>query len=234
MDLWIYKSRPSNSLMVCPLCGRKSEVGLFCSECYLKKNLKVELPGVIELTRCKGCNAFLLGGRWVKSMTEEDAIMRATQAALKTNVKRLEKTGAISIEAEKAQKGYDATVTIGLGESEIKKRARVDIKTVACPDCSRKAGGYFEAVLQLRGAVGKRTVEQIIENVRKHKDRFSFVADVKRVRGGYDIYLGSKKSAEKIVREYRGKAETKKSFEQVGLDRQSGKSRNRFFYLIRL
>ncbi len=219
--------------MVCPLCGGKSEVGLFCSECYLRKNLRIELPGVIELTKCRGCNAFLIKGKWTRGITEEDAVMHAVEAALKTNIKRLDKAGIINIEVEKAQRGYEATVRIIIGESETKKRARVDIRTIACPDCSRLAGGYFEAVLQLRGAVGKSIVEQIVNKVESHKDRFSFVADVKKVRGGYDIYLGSKKSAEKIVKVFRGDAEIKKSFEQVGMDRQSGKTKYRFYYLIR-
>jgi len=220
--------------MVCPLCGKKSEVGMFCSECYLKRNLKVELPSVIELRHCKGCGAYLLSGKWLKGLKEEDAVIKAAQSSLKTNIKRLEKTGAVSIKAETGQGGYDITVTISLGESETKMRATVLVKNATCPDCSRLAGGYYEAVLQLRGGISRRTIEDIVEKVGKHKDRFSFISDVKKVPGGYDIYLGSKKSAEKIVREFRGKAEMKKSFEQVGLDRQSSKSKNRFYYLIRL
>ena len=216
------------------MCGRESEVGLFCSECYLKKNLKIELPSLIELQYCRSCQSYLLGGKWVKDLQEEEAVLRATDSAMKTNVKRLDKAGVLQIRVEEATKEYHVTVAFVLGDSEVKKKTIVRIKKVTCPDCSRMVGGYFEAVLQMRGGVSKDIVENIVSQVEKHKDRLSFVGEVKRVQGGYDVYLGSKKSAEKIVKGFRGQAKIKKSFKQVGLDRQSGKSKNRFYYLIRL
>lgn len=220
--------------MVCPICGGKSEVGVFCSECYLKRNLKIELPGLIEVPHCKGCGAYLMGSKWLKGLSEEDAVIKSVENSLKTNIKGLDKAGALEIEASKTDKEYVAVTSILLGESETKKRAIVRIKRTACPDCSRIAGGYYEAVLQLRGGVSKKTVEDIVGSVEKHKDKFSFVSDVKKVQGGFDIYLGSKKSAEKIVKGFRGKAEMKKSFEQVSRDRQTSKTKKRFYYLIRL
>ncbi len=220
--------------MVCPLCGRKSEVGVFCSDCYMKKNLKVEVPPTIELTRCRSCDSFLVKGKWVKGVSEKDAALRAVRESVQSNIRRLDKAGVLKVEAEKSQKGYEGIVTVKLAGSEKKLKTRVRVKNVACPDCSRISGGYYEAVLQLRGDVKRETLEDIIARVEKHKDRFSFVANIKKVKGGYDIYLGSKKSAEKIVKQFRGKAEIKKSFEDVGMDRQRGKKKHRFYYLIRL
>ena len=49
-----------------------------------------------------------------------------------------------------------------------------------------------------------------------------------------NVEFPSKKSAEKIVRKFRGTAEIKKSHRQAGIDRQSSKSKYRFYYLIRL
>ncbi len=220
--------------MVCPVCGRESEVGLFCSDCYMKQNLRIEVPPTVELTGCKTCGSFFIKGKWVKDPSEEEAALGAVRESIRTNIKRLDKAGVLEAKVEKAGKGYDGTVTIKLAGSERRLKTRVKVRRVACPDCSRIAGGYYEAVLQLRGEAGKDILEDILGRVEKHKDRFSFVVNVKKVRGGYDVYLGSKKSAEKIVRQFRGKAEIKKSFEHVGLDRQSGKKRRRFYYLIRL
>jgi nonsense-mediated mRNA decay protein 3 len=220
--------------MVCPLCGKKSEVGMFCTECYLKKNLEVELPGKIELQYCSRCDAYLLGGKWIRDIEEEDAILKAVQNALKTNIKRLEKTGAITFDLDRRADGYIARVEIVLGKGKKVKESKVTIRKTVCPECSRRAGGYFEAVLQFRGAVGKKKIEEVANSIEKHKDKFSFVSGIKRVTGGYDIYVGSKKSAEKIVKQFRGEADIKKSFKHAGYDHQKGKPRSRFYYLIRL
>lgn len=220
--------------MVCPICGRKSEVGVFCSECYLKKNLKLELPGVVELQHCPRCGAYLLKGRWVRELDDETAVKNAVENEIKTNIKGLKRAGVIGVEIEKAGKGYEATVTAAVGGAEMRRQTKVRMKNVACPECSRIAGGYFEAVLQLRGGVGKKTVDRIVREIEGHKDKYAFVSEVRKVRGGYDVYLGSKKSAEKIVRGFRGEAEIKKSFKQAGMDKQTGKTRSRFYYLIRI
>ncbi len=219
--------------MVCPLCGRKSEVGMFCSDCYLKKNLKLELPGTVSLTRCKNCGTYLLAGKWLRDVTEEDAVKRTVLAALKSNVKGLEKAGMMTISTEPSDKDHIATVTFTLGETEVSKNTIVRITGVACPDCSRMAGGYFEAVLQIRGGVSKKTIDDVVKSVSGHKDKFAFIAKIAKVPGGYDVYLGSKKSAERLVKGFRG-AEVKKSFKQAGFDKQAGKSKHRFYYLVRV
>ncbi len=219
--------------MVCPLCRGKSEVGVFCSNCYLKRNLEVEVPSVIGITQCSKCGDYLLGGRWVKGLTEEDVLARAAEGAIKTNMKKLDKAGILKFDIVPRQSEFDLIVTITLGDSEVKKRSIMRIKKVACPDCSRIAGGYYEAVLQLRGNASQKDVDDIIKKVESHRDKFAFISKVAKMHGGFDIYVGSKKSAEKIVKEYRGKAETDKSSKLVGMDFHKGKQKFRFNYLIR-
>jgi nonsense-mediated mRNA decay protein 3 len=220
--------------MVCPLCGGKSEVGLFCSECYLKKNLKIELPSVIQIEKCRGCGIYNISGKQIRLDSEEKAMLMAGDRALKTNINRLDKAGVLKTGIEQSGGDNIFRAKVILSDREVEKTAIIRINSVSCPDCSRMAGGYYEAVLQLRGGFSKKMMEKIITEVEGHKDRYSFVSQIKKVPNGYDIYLGSKRSAEKIVKQYRGKAEIKKSFEQVGMDKQTSKAKNRFYYLIRL
>ncbi len=221
--------------MVCPICRGKSEVGVFCSNCYLKRNLEVEVPPIIEVPCCKQCGSCLLRGTWLKGLTGEEALLRAANDSVKTNMKKLEKAGILKMSLEKKDYEYILIVTITLGDSEVKKTAVMRLKNSICPDCSRVAGGYYEAVIQLRGIAGEKEVDNIVKDVEKHKDKFAFVGEIKKVHGGYDIYLGSKKSAEKIVKNFKKeKAEIKKSFRQAGFDRQTSKSKSRFFYLVRI
>jgi len=219
--------------MVCPICRGKSEVGVFCGDCYLKQNLKVEVPSVIEVQWCKRCSSFLLGGRWVRGINEEEAMLRVAEDSIKTNMKRLERSGVIRLEVEKNEIEYRLTVVITIGNEEKRKHGIIRLRNIVCPHCSRAAGGYFEAILQLRGNVDEKELEKIASMIEGHKDRYSFIGDIKRMHGGYDLYIGSKKSAEKIVKEFRGKAETKKSRQLVGYDERAGKPQYRFAYLLR-
>lgn len=218
--------------MVCPICGNKSEVGLFCTPCYIQKNLTVEIADKIELNRCPSCGSYLLKGKWLSEVGGEEAVRRAILSAIKTNIKGIEKAATTKIELLKKEKEYEATITIAAEGVELEKNTIVKIRNNTCPECSRIAGGYYEAVLQLRGYIVSEDVKKIAREIESHKDKNSFVAEIRKVPGGYDMYLGSKKSAEKIAKSFKGKAEVKKSFKQVSFDRQVGKSKNRFFYLI--
>ncbi len=76
----------------------------------------------------------------------------------------------------------------------------VRISNAVCPTCTRKAGNYFEATVQLRSS-GRRLSEQELKAVRATFDDYLgsidpdpmfFVNNEGDVQGGYDMVLGSK------------------------------------------
>jgi len=76
----------------------------------------------------------------------------------------------------------------------------VRISNAVCPTCTRKAGNYFEATVQLRSS-GRRLSEQELKAVRTTFDDYLgsidpdpmfFVNNEGEVQGGYDMVLGSK------------------------------------------
>jgi nonsense-mediated mRNA decay protein 3 len=219
--------------MVCPICRGKSEVGVFCSDCYLKRNLQIEVPSVIEVPYCKRCGAALLKGRWAKGLSEDEILMRAAEDSIKSNIKKLDKAGVLKLDIEKTEGEHLLKISVLLGDAVIEKTAVMRLKSTTCQICCHQSGGYSEAIIQLRGNVTQSDVDKIIELVTGHKEKFAFVGQVHKLKEGYDVYLGSKKSAEKIVKLYGDKAETKKSFTLTGYDRHAGKSKCRFSYLLR-
>jgi NMD protein affecting ribosome stability and mRNA decay len=219
--------------VVCPICRGKSEVGVFCSDCYLKRNLKIEVPSVIEVPYCKRCGSAQLKGRWVKGLTEDEVLMRTAEDSVKSNIKRLEKAGILKLDIEKSEMGHILKVSIVLGDAVVTKTAIMRLKSTTCQQCCHQSGGYCEAIIQLRGNVKQEHIDKILEAVSGHKDTFAFVGQVKKIREGYDIHLGSKKSAEKAVKLFAGRAEAKKSFTLTGYDRHAGKTKCRFSYLLR-
>lgn len=224
--------------MICPNCGKKSEVGMLCKECFLAEKLRLELPRSIELKHCNKCASAYVSGKWHNYEQIEDAIAELVAKSVKGNLEEIERESGdvlvLDLDVIMASKeGYSAVVSIKHGKFFLEKKTEVAIKKATCPPCSRLFGGYFEAVLQIRGNFDPKIVEKIEKTVQGFRDTNAFITKILRVRGGVDIYLGSKKSAEKIVRSFKGKAEIKKSSQLISLDRQTSKGISRFYYRLR-
>lgn len=95
-----------------------------------------------------------------------------------------------------------------------------------CQTCTRKAGAYFEAVMQLRSA-GRRLDDNEIKELREslddllndaHEDPMFFITKEGPVTGGWDLQLGSKAMARmwgrKLVNSHGG--QTKETSTTVG------------------
>jgi nonsense-mediated mRNA decay protein 3 len=225
--------------MVCPKCGKDSEIDVFCRDCFLGKNLRVELPTLIEISHCTRCNTYLLSGRELRFGSAEDAIAEVLQRKLRGNIEGIEKQVGEKINRELKiepleKRDFTLHLTLSLGDFSMVKRTIVRIKETTCGPCGRASGGYWEALIQLRGSFDKGTVEGIIKGVESSGGKNPFVSRIERLKGGYDLYIGSKKAAEKIVRNFRGRAEVKKSSHLISVDRQTSKSASRFTYLVRM
>jgi NMD protein affecting ribosome stability and mRNA decay len=114
--------------------------------------------------------------------------------------------------------------------SEALRKAGAQITFVPqlCTDCSRRSGGYFEAIIQLRGSAEK-TAKARDALVARIEER-SFVSKVEQLREGVDVYAGSRKAALEALREMRLKHGT--SAKLFGV--KDGRRVYRFTYCVRL
>ncbi|MDD1749963.1 MAG: hypothetical protein LUO89_08810, partial [Methanothrix sp.] len=89
----------------------------------------------------------------------------------------------------------------------------VRIKLVACDRCSRMAGKYFQSTVQLRGnSVRSMTAREIDESKKMARDmadsgyhggdQLSFIQEMKEVKGGLDIILGSTQLGRRMARAF--------------------------------
>jgi nonsense-mediated mRNA decay protein 3 len=87
----------------------------------------------------------------------------------------------------------------------------VRIKLVACETCSKRAGRYFEATVQVRGssprdlsaeemADCRLLAESMAEAGLEGGERLSFISEIKETRGGLDIVLGSARLGRQLAR----------------------------------
>lgn len=209
-----------DTVLICPKCGRKSSdvafMEAFCAECY---PVNVKVPGKISITACKRCSRMLLGGEWVPY--SEKAIGRYVAERCR---------GGFS-DADYDLQRQVAVFTVRRGESEVKVERAVPVEVLwtTCRECSKVSGGYFEAIVQLRGDEAK---------VAKYREKFiaalskkTFIAKEKPEKaGGIDLYIGSSRAVFGLMQELGLDAKITRKL--VGAEQ--GKRKYRTTFAIRL
>lgn len=227
--------------MRCAECGSESEYTV-CGMCMIKRIEPLKVPAVVELTVCSICGAKRLD-RW-KDVSLEEAI----DYEIEKNIFLHEEVEPIS---------YDF-YSYGSDESgkyvfEFEGKIRdytfsqqlffeVRFHRISCDKCSRQAGGYYEAIIQIRAENRdlmrdelERIGEIIGNNVEKQREnQRAFVTKIEERKEGVDIYIGDKRLAKKIanaiIREFGGTLT--ESSKIAG--RRDGRDIYRFTYSVRL
>lgn len=235
--------------IVCPSCGNETNkiIDSVCKECFLKTFELFQAPLVIHVKICPRCGAFRQKNRWLDGQTLEEIINRHILEFLCV----YEKTQDVSIGIhvhEMTPHMYAAYIDVRgtVDGIEVYKdfKTEVRLKREACDMCSRQAGGYFEAVVQLRALnrhisdsemkEGKKTISETVETDRKKGDKLAFITEYVQLKEGGDFYIGSTSAARhacsKIVEEMGGSLA--ESYTLVGM--KEGKENYRTTFLIRL
>ena len=204
--------------MFCPECGATDVemIDGICKNCFLKKFQLMEIPENITVTICKHCNAKLEEGKWKDEyIPEEEIIYRA-----------LERNITISDLAENE-------------EIELE----IDQMRGTIAEC------YVEAVatvlIQLRADDREledeeiATAEEIINRTldkQFKKDKLAYIPQVAKLKEGNDYYIGSLKSAKKVVEHLKEEfgGTTKESPRLISEDKSTGKGLYRIWIALRL
>jgi len=186
----------------------------------------VELPKVIEITKCPKDGLILQNKSWVPLQPL-------------SFVKRLAKIhGEVdSWQILPAENAIDVEVTGWLKPGEPKHeihRIQLKINHQLCDAHASMSSGYWEATLQLRGGWDgehfhfiERRLDKIMQT-----DRWAFHKE-KPVKGGLDIFVGSKQAVWKIAQEMKRQfnAEIVKSVTVMG--RKNNKNLKRLTVSVR-
>jgi len=123
-------------------------------------------------------------------------------------------------------------------------KIQVRLKRCVCDICSRRQGGYYEAIVQIRTtnrSLTKKelgdiinTVENYVNDLQSKGNRGLFIADIGEEHGGLDFYISERGAgfnvAKKIQEKYGG--EIKKSSKDAGM--KDSRQIHRMTFLIRL
>ena len=106
---------------------------------------------------------------------------------------------------------------------------KLKINKITCPDCSRRLGGYYESIIQIRGNVEK-ALNYIDDELAKEKG----VYRIERDERGADIYLDNIHLANKFCNmlKKRFNAKIRKSYRLV--TRKEGKDIYRSSFVVRI
>lgn len=232
---------------VCPKCGEPSPLGL-CDRCRIAMATLLDCPDHVEVTVCPVCGSTLVRGRWQDTKASvEDLISDAV--ADEIGVHQELKDPEVSISAEKKNATqYLVSVhlagTFGEIPAEEECTVAATVRRATCERCSRMAGNYYEAIVQVRGSTGAPSPEELAESQKIAEavtetcflkgDRLSFIQETKEVKGGIDLVVGSTAQGRSIARSIQERfgGSLQESYKLVGM--RDGKNVYRTSILARL
>jgi len=203
----------------CFLCGKETEnlKDGYCEECYFEKHIEKTLPDKIEFVVCSKCKKVKIGNKW-------------TEKPLENFITDKFELGGAEIR-QKDPKRFEIAYKTSLGK-EIKHVMIVHQNRIMCPVCSRMSGGYYEAIIQIRGNNVEKLLKKVDIEIRKSDNPKAFYR-LEKTRGGVDLYVGSKSLAKSVAENIRKRyeLEIKKSFTVV--TKKEGRGVNRTIIMIR-
>jgi nonsense-mediated mRNA decay protein 3 len=140
----------------CVVCGRTDRPlsdGL-CADCFAKKVPLLTVVDHPKVTVCPVCGSRQVRDRWEPSTSglflgAED-LNPFLVPLPEVGIRRVS-WSEVGVEANARTYEGIATLRFRGTEPEVPVRLKVKLETRSCPDCSRKAGHFYTAQLQLRG-----------------------------------------------------------------------------------
>ncbi len=180
----------------CPSCGKSDEeeqfIKTFCKPCYVAHFNLAELPTEIEISRCAVCGRVKIGHDWV----EENK--KAIKEVVEQKLKSTHEFQFLSFELRGRQNAFDATLAVlfSIGSEEIELNFTTLVKFVQtqCQDCSKKHGGYYDSIIQVRSKEERvYSIEKMEAKVKKIEKlvvrRGGWIRKVEKTETGYDVLV---------------------------------------------
>ena len=233
--------------MFCVECGREGPIFRegACLDCYLKTHKFSKGPATIDLPTCAHCSSYKYKNTWTSDLFGE-TLRRLVKNTFQIS-KELKKID-INTECKETKEGMACKVIISgyLDDLEINEEHEilVRMKKTVCEVCSKRFGGYHEAIVQIRADkiklskakldIIRSTIENLVENLRSNGNRNLFITDISEEHGGINFYLSDKNFghaiAKKIQEQYGGNI--KQSSKNIGM--KDSRQVYRMTYLLRL
>lgn len=158
----------------CVRCGRLEDkdnplINSMCPRCYLESKGVFKRTPILDIVLCSKCGQLRFRGRWTRVSGLEDAIKLVLEGSFKKYVND-EVTGLLVGTVSNVRRVnkdyYSAFVEV---RAVLEDKAVVDssytihfrLTKMVCPNCFKKAGKTFNAIVQVRSERGYLTDEEI-------------------------------------------------------------------------
>ncbi len=205
--------------IICPRCGRNdSQVKFIDAFCVDDYPVRVEAPKKIEIKTCRNCSMMFLKGEW----------MPYSEKKISAFVESKCKGDFTEAKYDIPSQTVRFTIEKGGNRIEAERFTRLEKTVTTCPRCSRISGGYFEAIVQIRGE--RKNAQKLADSILKRLAKLTFISKTDEKDEGIDIYAGDSKAVVQLMSELGIRTLITKKL--VGRD--EGKSLYRTTFLIRL
>jgi len=227
---FFYKFSSPKNLMpsFCYICGKPVKQDGLCELHFAKKNPLMKFPSKLYVEVCGKCGSAKLSNRWVPFDLEKFLIGSAEVNGRVDKIEWKNKSGTLEITAKGVKPSSDEQTIENYFVS-------LTMNKCTCAVCGMISGGYYQAILQIRGKNLQEALDLVRAELAKlsEKDRMAFARE-KKVTGGYDLKVGSravtKKLASLLKKKYKAKITT--SYQQI--TQIEGKEINRSTYSVRI
>lgn len=193
----------------CPKCGKETEdlyEGL-CKDCSISKfSISTQLPDKILIKECKICGKFFTGKSTATSA--DNAVELFLEGILKQkeidSVTYRVSGGKVFLTLRLKKDNFDKTE---------EKELNLMVKKIICQICSMMESGYFQTIIQVRAPENilpeiKEEIYEQISHLNKF-DRLAFISKYQEAKNGFDVFIGSKSSANRIANALKAKYRAK-------------------------
>ena len=193
-------------MKVCLKCGAETPlVSQLCHPCLRTMTELSRISNIQNMVCCKSCFSLKIPGTWIEFNDLESSVSHFIEESISWNQDATKIKSDLELKQLDPQK-FRAQISCegdyqGVNlVSELK--TEVQIKFQVCQTCSRQAGGYYEAILQIR-TKRKELLDTAVDMVYNEIDSSSsdfFTTEAGAVRGGYDFQLSSTEKARSVSR----------------------------------
>lgn len=228
-----------NLRMICVVCGKEGTAyrGM-CADCAAE-SVRIEFPPKFEYSVCPKCSGYRVKGKWIYDH-QENALLKQLLSALKKPDRSFSLDGPSIREINDQVSELSVTAKSDEGFSFERKSDIIMRRTYeSCPVCDRISGSYYEAILQIRFEDQKNTelMDELLNSIRNvpdSNDPNQFISKFVKLPEGVDVYLGSRKLAEKMLKFLSSAHPGSQQHSKKLAGRKEGKEVYRFTYLYRI
>lgn len=185
--------------MDCKKCGQPAEIGGLCASCYMLEHRPASLPYGFDVFQCRACGKYLWKGGWLRISLEE-LVERVVSSNLEPDPHASELYIDINIGSSQRKRRFlevkfEVSVHAKLSGApwNLESSHELRIRNNQCDICSKRAGGYFEATLQVRAENRPLAEDEraaVVDMVYKLADKDDkIITHFKEAKGGFDIQI---------------------------------------------